>query len=209
MLVLFAPQRRWLGIVMVVLLALGLWLSIITGLAPDSLVARFTDFAQDLTGYEDVRGQVINDANYAVLERLAHWQAALGMAADSPWLGLGFGNYETAYPRYALMNWPSALGHAHNYYLNLLAETGLIGLIGYLIAWGSVFGLTLRLLHRRVGIARGIALGLLGVWVHLSVHSLFDKLYVNNLFLHLGAMLGLIGVLLIAGDEPVQTPTEM
>jgi putative inorganic carbon (HCO3(-)) transporter len=206
--VLFAPKRRWLGVVMVTLLTLGLWLSLITGLAPESLVARFTDFTQDLTGYEDVRGQVINDANYAVLERLAHWQAALGMAADAPWLGVGFGNYEAAYPRYALMNWPIALGHAHNYYLNLLAETGLIGLLGYLIAWGGVFGMTLRLLRCRAGIARGMALGLLGVWVHLSVHSLFDKLYVNNLFLHLGAMLGLIGILLIAGNEPVQTPTE-
>ena len=31
------------------------------------------------SGFEDVRGVGINDANYAVLERLAHWQAALEM----------------------------------------------------------------------------------------------------------------------------------
>lgn len=198
-LLLFAPRRRWLGVALVVLVVAGLWAGIVTGLAPDSLVARITDFAQDLTGFEDVRGRAISDENYAVVERLAHWQAAISMANESPWLGVGFGNYEIAYPRHALVNWPLALGHAHNYYLNLLAETGIVGLAAYLLAWAMILALTLRALRRNDGLRRGIVLGLLGAWAHLAVHSLFDKLYVNNLFLHLGAMLGLIGVLLFAG----------
>jgi putative inorganic carbon (hco3(-)) transporter len=166
------------------------------GVIPASLAARFSDFTQDLAGFDDVRGKVISDENYAILERFAHWQAALSMANDSPWLGVGFGNYEVAYPRYELMNWPFALGHAHNYYLNLLAETGVVGLSGYLIAWMMIFGLILRALLRQTGFGRGLALGLLGACVHLTIHSLFDKLYVNNLFLHIGVMLGLIGGLL-------------
>ena len=36
--------------------------------------------------------------------------------------------------------------------------------------------------------------GLLGTWTHLAVHSMVDKLYVNNLFLHLGVLLGLLAV---------------
>lgn len=195
---LFLPRRRWLGIGMVVLCVTGLSLSIITGVLPDALVARFSEFAQDLAGFEDARGQPISDANYAVLERLAHWQAALGMAGDHPWLGVGFGNYEVAYPRYALVNWPNALGHAHNYYLNLLAEVGMIGLAAYVSMWLLILSMTLRLLRRLDrpdGLMRGAALGLAGVWVQLAVHSAFDKLYVNNLFLQVGAMLGLMGVL--------------
>jgi putative inorganic carbon (hco3(-)) transporter len=140
---------------------------------------------------------VISDENYAILERFAHGQAAIGMANDSPWLGVGFGNYEVAYPHYELMNWRFPLGHAHNYYLNLLAETGVIGLGAYLIAWIMIVGLTLQVLNRLVGFRRGLALGLLGAWTHLTVHSIFDKLYVNNLFLHIGVMLGLIGGLLV------------
>jgi hypothetical protein len=31
--------------------------------------------------------------------------------------------------------------------------------------------------------------------VHLSVHHLFDNLYVNNVHLHLGVMLGMLCVL--------------
>ena len=195
-LILFAPRQRLIGIGLVVLIVVGVLGGAAAGLLPASLVARISDFSQDLTGVDDVRGQVISDANYAVLERLAHWQAAVGMANDSPWLGVGFGNYETAYPRYALLNWPLALGHAHNFYLNLLAETGVVGLSAYLIAWIGIVVMTLRVLRRETGFRRGLALGLLGVWTHLAVHSVFDKLYVNNLFLHIGVMLGLIGGLI-------------
>lgn len=120
------------------------------------------------------------------------------MANDHPLVGVGFGGYEAAYPAYALMNWSMALGHAHNYYLNVLAETGIVGLAAYVGMWLAYLMLTLRAL-RLADPERGIALGLLGVWVHLAVHSLFDKLFVNNLFLHIGAMLGLITVLLHSG----------
>jgi putative inorganic carbon (HCO3(-)) transporter len=199
-LVLFGPRRRWIGVTLVAIGLFGGVAGAAAGVLPASLAARFSDFTQDLSGFADVRGQVISDTNYAVLERFAHWQAALSMANDSPWLGVGFGNYEVAYPRYALMNWPMALGHAHNYYLNLLAETGIIGLSAYVAAWIAIFWLTVRTLRQQSGFGRGLALGLLGVWTHLAVHSLFDKLYVNNIYLHLGAMLGLIGGLVILGN---------
>ena len=60
-----------------------------------------------------------------------------------------------------------------------------------------VFGLTLRVLNRETGFRRGVALGILGVWAHLAVHSMFNKLYVDNMPLHLGVMFGIVGGLLI------------
>jgi O-antigen ligase len=161
---------------------------------PDGLLRRLGDFGQDLR-FGDVRGVDINDSNYAVLERLAHWQAALNMAQNNFWLGVGFGNYEAAYAEYALINWPDALGHAHNYYLNILAEAGIVGLSAYLLFWLGVFWQTLRLVKRLDWPVRGIALGLLAAWVSLSVHHFVDKLYVNNIYIHLGVMLGLLQVL--------------
>ena len=80
-------------------------------------------------------GVEVNDANFAIIERLAHWQAAVEMIRAHPWLGIGFGNYAAAYPAYALIRWPNPLGHAHNIYLNMAAETGLIGLLLYLLLW--------------------------------------------------------------------------
>jgi O-antigen ligase len=170
------------------------------GLVPASVADRITGFSDDLR-FGDVRGEDITDENYAVLERLAHWQAALAMAEDQPWLGVGFGNYEPAYADYALINWPYPLGHAHNYYLNLLAETGIVGLLAYLLLWTAVFWQTIRVIRQCEGWQRGVALGLLGVWTALTVHHLVDKLYVNNIYIQLGALFGLLQLLELDNDQ--------
>ena len=141
-----------------------------------------------------MRGVSISNDNFAVVERLAHWQAALAMIQDRPWLGVGLGNYAAAYERYRLVNWPNALGHAHNIYLNVWAETGLFGLVTYFALWGSVVWFTIRGLRWSAGLERGVLLGLLGAWTHLSLHQLFDNLYVNNMHLLLAALLGLLAL---------------
>lgn len=189
--VVFAPRRRIVGLAALIAVGLIGWVASATHFLPASLVARLSDFGEYTQVY-DVRGVDITDANFAVLDRLAHWGAAADMLRDHPWLGVGLGNYEPVYPAYARLNWPFALGHAHNIYLNFAAETGLIGLAAYLVFWAAVIGLTLRALGRTRGWARGLILGLLGVWVHLSVHNLVDNLYVNGIYLHIGALLGLL-----------------
>ncbi|MGD2148944.1 MAG: O-antigen ligase family protein, partial [Anaerolineae bacterium] len=188
------PRRRGWGFLLIGALVIGGLALLASGRLPAAVAARLTSFVQELR-FEDVRGMPINDANYAVVERLAHWQAGLAMLRHDLWTGIGFGCYEAAYPRFALINWPIALGHAHNYYLNLAAETGLMGLVGYLVLWGTALWQTWRITRRASGLARGLSLGLLGAWTHLSVHHLLDNLYVNNVHLHVGVMLGLLGFL--------------
>jgi len=183
-------KARW-GVLLVVTLAIVALALYTTGLLPAPVAARLTGFVADLR-LEDVRGVGINDANYAVIERLAHWQSALEMWRSHFWTGVGLGCYEAAYPRFALINWPIALGHAHNIYLNLLAETGLPGLLAYLVFWGVVFGQTWRATRRADGLTRGVAIGLLGAWTQLSVHHLLDNLYVNNVHLLIALLLGLL-----------------
>ncbi|NDJ60158.1 MAG: hypothetical protein GYB67_03485 [Chloroflexi bacterium] len=196
MVVVFAlPRRIWQGIGLVAVITVlggGLWLS---GRLPASIVDRVNSAAVESFAFTDVRGVNITPENYALIERFAHWQAAINMATARPWLGVGFGNYEAAYADHHVLNWELALGHAHNYYLNILAETGVIGLAAYLVLWGSLGVMTWRTRRHPDIIARLTSVGLLGTWAYLSVHSLTDNLYVNNLFLHLGVMLGLLAVL--------------
>ena len=188
---LFWSQKRWIGFLGLVVIICGLALGLQFDLLPSAVDQRLLGFVGDFQ-LGDVRGVDINDSNYSVLERLAHWQAAVDMARDQLWLGVGFGNYEAAYGSYALINWPAPLGHAHNYYLNILAETGMIGLVTYLFFWFVVFKQTIGELNRQSGLYRGLMLGLLACWVALSVHHLVDKLFVNNLYIHFGVLLGFL-----------------
>jgi O-antigen ligase len=196
------PRRAWLGVTLVGLGLAGTWLLAANNLLPGSLTARLAQVG-DFINATDVTGIDITGDNFAIVERLAHWQAAEGMARDYPWLGVGVGNYEVAYPRYSLINWPIALGHAHMIYLNVLAETGLVGLAAYIVLWVAVLALTMRTIGRAHGLARGLALGLLGAWVHLAAHQIVDDLYVNNIPLTIGALLGVLVVLSRAPQQLV------
>lgn len=189
-----------LGMVLAVLLVYLLLAGGISVL-PQSLVQRFADFVPYL-GVPDVRGIEVTDANFAVLERMAHWQAALGMWADHPWLGVGIGNYEIAYAEYALPQWSLPLGHAHNYYLNIGAEAGLIGLLAYLTLWGAAFLLCWRTARHGRHWSWGVALGAMGVVFHLSVHNFFDNLFVHAMYLQVAIILGLISAELRGTEQP-------
>lgn len=152
---------------------------------PASLDAQLAEY-----GDIDVRDAYLTPINFSTIERLAHWQAAIRMAEAHPWLGVGLGNYAAAYDDYRLIVWVNALGHAHNYYLNLLAETGVLGLLMYLAWWGTAAVMWWR--ARRNGPrVNFLVVGLLGALGHLLAHSVFDNLYVANSHLVLGVWLGL------------------
>jgi O-antigen ligase len=96
---------------------------------------------------------------------------SLRMCRDHPLLGVGLGDFETAYPRY--QSFPSDLwiDHAHNDYAEAVAETGLVGALLIL----SALALFLRLAFRDWGdpfrsqagwIRLGAALGCCGMLVH-------------------------------------------
>ena len=198
-LALFSTRRVLLGLAVmagaVVVLGSGVALGAAAGFGPAlALSERLSGFGEEFT-LGDARGVDINDANYAVIERLAHWQAATGMARDDLWSGVGFGNYPAAYGDYALINFPDALGHAHNYYLNLLAEVGAPGLLAYGVFWLFIVVQTMRVARRAAWPERGVVVGLLAAWAALAVHHLVDKLYVNNIYVHLGVMFGLLQLL--------------
>ena len=199
---LFLPLRdlrRWLAAGGALLLAATGWPLLWTHL-PAALRDRLIGFLA-YTRFRDVRGAAVDATNYAVMERMAHWQAALGMWRDHLWLGVGLGCYEAAYVDYRLLPWPNALGHAHNVYLTLLAETGLLGLAAYLLLFAALFFRLLRALPRLGGWRRGLAVGLLGAWTHFLVHDLVDQLLVNGMQIVVGLLLALSAWVIVASDD--------
>jgi O-antigen ligase len=189
------PSKLWHGFLGLLCSGfVGLFL-LYSGYLPSSISDRIDSVTEELFTLDDVRAVDITMGNYPIVERLAHWQAALNMARSEPFWGIGFGNYEQAYSDNSLINWADALGHAHNYYLNVLGETGIIGFVSYcsmLIAI-VVFSIKARV-HPDV-LMRSLSIGIVGTIVYLFIHSLTDNLYVNNVFLHIGVIFGVIAVL--------------
>jgi O-antigen ligase len=66
--------------------------------------------------------------------RLNLWRGGIEITKNNPWLGVGPGNYESLIGRYSKMD---AGKSAHNNFLNIAADTGIIGLALYILLFGS------------------------------------------------------------------------
>ncbi len=169
-------------------------------LIPEDFRDRVTDAAEQIRPF-DVRTLTITDENFAAAERVAHWQTGWDMFQDHPALGVGAGNFNVRFEEYSVReSFRNSQGHAHNYYIHTLAETGLAGLLVYLTLLGAVIFLALRVLlsTRPVdGLSRLIVLGAFGSIIAVAVHNMFENLHVLNL----GIIIGLHWALVIAGQE--------
>ena len=125
-----------------------------SNLLPATVSERIVTAAQNFAIF-DARSVRLTPENWAIVERMATWQAGWDMFLDYPVLGVGAGNFDTAYETYHLKGWQQPRGHAHNVYLNALAETGLLGLASYLLFLGGAFGLLGFGLYRRWTTAHG------------------------------------------------------
>lgn len=167
-----------------------LWL-VGTAWLPPAIAGRVSDLGSYVAVPDPTRTEITDD-NFAVLERVAHWRAGLAMFNDHPWLGVGIGNYAAAYERYALPHWYEPLGHAHNIYVNFLAETGIIGAGMFAALWIGMGLLAWRRAQTADGYRAGLALGVLGTLAYLTTHNFFDNLFVQHMQLQLALLLGCV-----------------
>ena len=186
-------SRRAFGLTLAAAALIALFFMVRGGVIGGALGGRLAQIGEYLGGF-DVTTVEVNDDNFAVVERVAHWVAAQRMIERAPWFGVGVGNYPIVYPQVALSRWADPLGHAHNIYLNTWAEAGLPGLLTYILLWLLAAWRAIRLARDRQASAfeRAVALGVLGVIVHLTIHNLFDNLFVQRLYLHMALLLALL-----------------
>ena len=102
--------------------------------------------------------------------RIDIWRAAWHVFTLNPIGGVGIGNFAWVSPEYsataariAFMREDGGGGVAHNTFLSVLAETGVIGFVLFLALQILLF-LRLSRLYKRHALARGLLLGLLGYW---------------------------------------------
>ncbi len=121
------------------------------------------------------------------LERFEHFgnlynrfeigESVVPMIKDFPILGTGWGNFMYMYPRYGLPMYSDRLilGNAHNDWLEMASEFGMIGAIIFFGALITFLVKSIRLWFRRKdSFATGLGVGVIFAVIAISIHSFFD-----------------------------------
>ncbi len=138
-------------------------------------------------GTEDT---LVTPANFAVQERLSHWTAAVEMAKEHPFVGVGAGNYDLNYRDYT-QEWRFRIGrgHAHDTYLHFLAQSGVVGLTAYIALLLGVSLIIVRSSRILPGGSRlALLIGAAGITAATGAHAVFEYVHVLSLNLQLVVM---------------------
>jgi len=195
--IVFTYSRGALVALAVVGLLLIIWLNLrrvlIVGgalllISPFVLPAAYIERASTFTEIVGLlRGEMPRDS--AIVGRLSEVTSALMMFRDAPVVGVGYGNFELQYPKYSrelALDGRNTDRAAHSLYLEIAAETGVIGLL----AFGSLMGYSVLGVWRarrqaeeddRVDLSRalsGFGIGFIGyltgsLFLHLSYPRYF------------------------------------
>jgi O-antigen ligase/cytochrome c-type biogenesis protein CcmH/NrfG len=116
----------------------------------------------------------------SIKSRLLIWNTTFDMIKDSPILGIGLGAFELNYLKYQAgfleshpeyINVNGKAGEAHNEYLQMAAELGLIGLLLFLLIIGLFYKSSLNFIRkinqdRKRLIILGLGLGITSTLIH-------------------------------------------
>lgn len=85
-------------------------------------------------------------------DRVWMWRSAVLMIKERPWLGAGYGNrvFQKLYPEYMFSQSSGVVfENAHNLYLQIVLEIGLLGLMAFLMIVAGIFWLIITQFKRK------------------------------------------------------------
>lgn len=114
--------------------------------------------------------------------RIAMWESTIQMIMDHPILGIGWGAYWMVYPLYDtyIVDGSVMLVHAHNIYLNYLAEIGIIGGLAFFAYFFKSMGMALfcdKVMPDKF--QEGLLLGLGLALVSVALNGMTDDVLFN------------------------------
>ncbi len=171
LLVILARVRFWILAVLGVAVLVGLFTF------QDEILMKLEKNRQDSSG--DLAEHVNSISNVATdasnLERINRWSAALRMFSERPVFGFGPGSYKFHYASYQHSSQLTIistnfgdLGNAHSEYFGPLAETGVLGLVTFLL----IIGVTIYyyvILYQRVK-SREVRIPLIGTLLGFTTY---------------------------------------
>jgi O-antigen ligase len=157
-----ARYRRWVSLVLLLTLAVGIVVS------PDFL-NRFKNL-----------GETEFSIEYAN-SRYAIWKTTVSMIKEEPLFGVGPGNYQAKYMEHRKNRTGHNLSHAHNDFLNVAAVSGIPCLILFVLLWFLIL-MYLYKGYRRCpeGFQRGLILGSFLASVVFLVMAQFEAFFADE-----------------------------
>ncbi|MBI5675294.1 MAG: tetratricopeptide repeat protein [Nitrospirae bacterium] len=118
--------------------------------------------------------------------RLGVWKDTLIMIKENPWFGRGIGTFKYVYSRYQTESIMFSFNHAHNSYLELTSEIGIIGILSCILIIAILFiGGIKRLIAQHDKQLQAIGIGSLAGCFSVLIHEITDfNFYIpSNAFL--------------------------
>ncbi len=144
-------EMKITGLIVALALIAGMWLGM--GTLPDRLYNSY----------------------HHIGPRLIAWENSLAIIKDFPFFGTGAGTYQYIFARYEDGRLLQYYDHAHNDYIELLADQGIVGFC--LLAFPILMIITKNIkafIHRKTAIKRAILFASLVGTFSLLIHSLID-----------------------------------
>ena len=137
----------------------------------------------------------INDRSNS--ERIALWKSGWNMFREHPLTGIGLGNFEKLYQEKYIL--PEAknrnLSHAHNNFVHIAAETGILGLAGFIYMFGYIVCFSWR--QYRLSPSNAWAIGCFLVTISLLTQGLTEFNFRNSAVMRLYWLI--VGLMLVSG----------
>ncbi len=121
------------------------------------------------------------------IDRKMIWQAAWKMFISKPWLGLGLGTFMFNFEKFVVKGYPYGPPYAHNCYLQMAAEIGIIGLASFLSILGLFFYNGIKKINSGQKtffwyVLLGSLAAVLGYCVHMGVDTFLYSVDLGLLF---------------------------
>jgi len=155
-----------------------------------------------LLSVPSLRGRLASIANLShplTRERIYIWKATWEMIKTHPLLGIGMDNYSIVYQKYmhkgAEISHPSS---AHNIFLNIWVEGGLLALFSFVGIVIITFVKGFRLIRSLSGLARAVAIASFSALLGILIHNQVDCTLYS---MHVGPIFWLLVGMIIYGDK--------
>lgn len=178
------------------LLALAVLALLLVNILPSRFAERISTLT-DIVSNDTNSGVVSQD--YSIRGRTSEMIVAVQMFADYPILGVGLGNYPILYQKYAQrlgMEFRAEVRQAHNLYLEVAAETGLMGLFSFvLLLWVTLksvwMGRQILLRNNLISISNMVTAYGLGFLGYLVAAFFIHNAYPRNFWVIAGIALAI------------------